>query len=77
MTKDNGIAPAEPYKAAISVGVFGFGPPHLPHPHHIMGAAKKEAPVMITVNGSDLTIRNCFNSFASDLNKHGNACVRN
>ena len=47
MTKDYGIAPADAYDAVISVGVFGFGLPHLSHLRHIMGAAKKEASVML------------------------------
>ena len=50
MTADYGIAPADAYDAVISVGVFGFGPPHVPHLNHIIGAAKPVAPVMFTEN---------------------------
>ncbi len=52
MTDDYGIAPDQAYDAVICVGVFGFGPPHVEHLHHIMGAAKADAPVLITVNGA-------------------------
>ena len=58
ITKDYGIAPADAHDAVISVGMFGFGPPQLTHLHHILGAAKKEAPVIITVNGFGWTTRN-------------------
>ncbi len=77
MTKNYGIAPAYAHDAVISVGVFGFGLPHLPHLHYIMGAAKTEASVMITVNGFGWTIRNLDDSFSLHLNKHGHACVWN
>ena len=77
MTEDYGIAPADAYDAVISVGVFGFGPPHVPHLHHIMGAAKKGAPVMITVNGAGWTVRGWDDSFAPHLAEHGIDCVRN
>ena len=77
MTEDYGIAPADVYDAVISVGVFGFGPPHVPHLHHIMGAAKKGAPVMITVNGAGWTVRGWDDSFAPHLAEHGIDCVRN
>ena len=76
INKDYGIAPADAYEAVISVGVFGFGPPHLTHLHHIMGAAKKEAP-MITVTGFGWTFRNWDDSCALHLNKHDIACMRN
>ena len=77
MTEDYGIAPADAYDAVISVGVFGFGPPHVPHLHHIMGAAKKGAPVMITVNGAGWTVRSWDDSFAPHLAERGIDCVRN
>ena len=77
MTEDYGIAPADAYDAVISVGVFGFGPPHVPHLHHIMDAAKKGAPVMITVNGAGWTVRGWDDSFASHLAEYGIDCVRN
>ena len=77
MTKDYGIALADAYDAVISVGVFGFDPPHLTHLHHKNGAAKKATPVVITVNGFSWTIHNWDDSFALQLNKHGIACVRN
>ena len=77
MTDDFGIAPADAYDAVISVGVFGFGPPHVPHLHHIMGAAKPGAPVMITVNGAGWKVRGWDDSFAPHLAEHGIACVRN
>ncbi len=77
MTEDYGIAPADAFDAVISVGVFGFGPPHVPHLHHIMGAAKKGAPVMITVNGAGWTVRGWDDSFAPHLAEHGIYCVRN
>ena len=77
MTEDYGIAPADAYDAVISVGVFGFGPPHVPHLHHIMGAAKKGTPVMITVNGAGWTVRGWDDSFAPHLAEHGIDCVRN
>ena len=77
MTADYGIAPADAYDAVISVGVFGFGPPHVPHLNHIMGAAKPSAPVMITVNGAGWNVRGWDKSFAPHLAEHGIACVRN
>ena len=77
MTADYGIAPADAYDAVISVGVFGFGPPHVPHLNHIMGAAKPGAPVMITVNGAGWNVRGWDKSFAQHLAEHGIACVRN
>ena len=77
MTGDYGIAPADAYDAVISVGVFGFGPPHVPHLHHIMGAAKKGASVMITVNDAGWTVRGWDDSGAPHLAKHGIYCVRN
>ena len=77
MTGDYGIAPADAYDAVISDGVFGFGPPHVPHLHHIIGAAKKGASVMITVNGAGWTVRGWDDIFAPHLAKHGIYCVRN
>jgi len=77
MTGDYGIALADAYDAVICVGVFGFGPPHVPHLHHIMGAAKPGAPVLITVNGAGWKVRGWDQSFAPHLADHGIRCLRN
>ena len=77
MTADYGIAPKDAYDAVICVGVFGFGPPHVPHLHHIMGAAKPGAPVMLTVNGAGWDVRGWDDSFVPHLIEHGISCRRN
>ncbi len=77
MTADYKIAFEDAYDAVICVGVFGFGPPHVQHLHHIMGAAKPGAPVMVTVNGSGWNVRGWDASFGPHLQKHGITCVRN
>lgn len=77
MTADYGIAPAHAYDAVICVGVFGFGPPHVPHLHHIMDAAKPGAPVLVTVNGSGWAVRGWDDSFAPHLAAHGINCRHN
>ena len=68
MTDDYGIS--DRYDAAICVGVFGFGPPHIEHLHHIMGAVKPGAPVVLTVNGAGWNIRDWDDSFAPHLTEH-------
>ena len=77
MTADYGIAPADAYDAVICVGVFGFGPPHVPHLHHIMGAVKPGAPVLLTVNGAGWDVRGWDDSFVPHLIEHGISCRRN
>ena len=69
MTDDYGIS--DRYDAAICVGVFGFGPPHVEHLHHIMGAVKPKAPVVLTVNCAGWQERNWDASFAPHLSEHG------
>jgi hypothetical protein len=68
MTDHYGIS--DRYDAAICVGVFGFGPPHIEHLHHIMGAVKPGAPVVLTVNGAGWNIRGWDDSFAPHLAEH-------
>lgn len=68
MTDDYGID--DPYDAAICVGVFGFGPPHVEHLHHIMGAVKPGAPVVLTVNSAGWKARDWDASFAPHLAAH-------
>ena len=75
MTADYNIA--TPYDAVICVGVFGFGPPHVPHLHLIMDAAKPNAPVMVTVNGSGWSVRGWDESFAPHLAAHDIRLIRN
>jgi len=77
MTDDYGIAPDQAYDAVICVGVFGFGPPHVEHLHHIMGAVKANAPVLITVNGAGWDVRGWDHSFVPHLRKHKIVCVAN
>lgn len=77
MTADYNIAEADTYEAVICVGVFGFGPPHVPHLHYIMGAAKPGAPVLITVNGAGWKVRGWDESFALHLTEHRITCARN
>lgn len=39
------------FDAAISVGLYGFGPPHIAHLGHVVGATKPGALSLLTVNG--------------------------
>lgn len=41
----------EKYDAIFSCGVFGFGPPHPQHLHHIISLLKPDGYAVITVNG--------------------------
>lgn len=65
MTDDYNIS--NRYDAAICVGVFGFGPPHIEHLHHIMGAVKTGAPVVLTVNSAGWKARDWDASFIPHL----------
>ena len=65
MTDDYNIS--NRYDAAICVGVFGFGPPHIQHLHHIMGAVKPGAPVVLTVNSAGWKARDWDASFIQHL----------
>jgi predicted TPR repeat methyltransferase len=76
MTADYNIAAKDAYDAVICVGVFGFGPPHVEHIHHIMGAAKPGAPILMTVNASGWLVRGWDQTFAPHLAEHGITLVR-
>lgn len=45
------IAVNEPFDAIFSCGVFGFGPPHPKHLHHLLDILKPDGYAIITVNG--------------------------
>lgn len=47
----NAIDVKTPYDAIFSCGVFGFGPPHPEHLHHLIKALKPKGHAIITVNG--------------------------
>lgn len=47
----NSIEVVEPYDAIFSCGVFGFGPPHPEHLHHLINILKPQGYAIITVNG--------------------------
>ncbi len=47
----NPINISEPYDAIFSSGVFGFGPPHPEHLHHLLNILKPGGYAVITVNG--------------------------
>lgn len=47
----NPIVVEERYDAIFSCGVFGFGPPHPKHLHHLINILKPKGYAIITVNG--------------------------
>lgn len=63
------LAVDEPFDAAISVGLFGFGPPHLEHLVNIVHAVVPDGMILITVNGRGWREKNWGRSLLLELDR--------
>ncbi len=77
ITANYNISGADTYETVICVGVFGFGPPHMPPLHHIMAAANPSAVVLVSVNCAGWKVRGWDESFGPHLIERGIFCARN
>ena len=60
----------ELFDAIFSVGLFGYGPPHPEHIHHLINALKPGGLAVISVNGKGWEERNWDDHLQTEIDEH-------